>query len=72
MNSATITKTLNNLATQPKNYSLGFRRITVLPKRVRTAINLACILNGETNNNSMIAFLNGLNETEYINWLKDK
>lgn len=70
MNAATITKTLKKVAEQPSNYSLCFRRLTVLPTRVRKNINLACILKGESNDNSMKEFFNNLTEQEYINWLK--
>ena len=70
MTNTTITKTLKKVAEQPINYSLGFKRLTVLPARVRKKINLACVLKGETNDNSMKEYLNGLTEQEYINWLK--
>lgn len=70
MTTAQITKTLNKVDAQPKEYSIGFRRLTVLPVRVRTNINLACILKGENNNNSMKEFLNTMTEQEFINWLK--
>ncbi len=70
MTSATITKILNKVNTQPSEYSLGFRRLTVLPLRVRKNINLACILKGESNDNSMKEYLNNLTENEFISWLK--
>jgi len=70
MTTAIITKTLNKLNNQPKNYSLGFNRLTVLPLRVRKNINLSCILKGESNNNSMKDYFNGLSEVEFIEWLK--
>jgi hypothetical protein len=70
MTSATITKTLAKLTAQPLEYSLGFRRISVLPQRVRGNINLACILRGENNDLSMWEFLGNLTEQEYINWLR--
>ena len=70
MTTATITKTLTKVNAQPLNYSLGFRRLTVLPLRVRRNINLACVLKGETNQNSIKEFLNNLTEQEFINWLK--
>lgn len=70
MTSATITKTLKKVELQPTEYSLGFRRLTVLPTRVRKNINLSCILKGEINDNSIKEFLNNLTEKEYINWLK--
>jgi hypothetical protein len=70
MKAAEITKTLNKVNAQPNEYSLGFRRLTVLPLRVRKNINLACILKGENNNNSIKEFLNTLTEQEFINWLK--
>lgn len=70
MTTAEITKTVNKVNTQPVEYSLGFRRLTVLPVRVRRNINLSCILKGESNDNSMKEFLNTLTEQEFINWLK--
>ena len=78
MNAAEITKTvskLNNrieLAKIDSFYkaSLGFQRLAVLPVRVRKNINLACVLKGENNDNSMKEFLNTLTEQEFINWLK--
>ena len=70
MTTATITKTLAKINAQPLNYSLGFRRLTVLPLRVRRNIILACVLKGESNQNSTKEFLNNLTEQEFINWLK--
>ena len=70
MKTATITKTLKKVEAQPKEYSLGFKRLTVLPDRVRKNINLACIMKGEINDNSMKEFFNNITEQEYINWLK--
>ena len=70
MTKATITKTLETVNSQPTEYSLGFRRLTSLPVRVRRNINLACVLKGENNDNSMKEFLNTLTEQEFINWLK--
>lgn len=70
MKTAEITKTINKVNAQPVEYSLGFRRLTVLPVRVRRNINLACVLKGESNDNSMKEFLNTLTEQEFINWLK--
>jgi hypothetical protein len=71
MTPATITKTLAKANAQPAEYSLGFRRLTALPVRVRYNISLACILRGESNDNSMKEFLNTLTEQEFINWLKN-
>ena len=70
MTTAEITKTVNKVNAQSVEYSLGFRRLTVLPVRVRRNINLACVLKGESNDNSMKEFLNTLSEQEFINWLK--
>ena len=70
MKTAEITKTVNKVNAQPTEYSLGFRRLTVLSVRVRRNINLACVLKGESNDNSMKEFLNTLTEQEFINWLK--
>lgn len=69
MTTATITKTLAKVNAQPSEYSLGFRRLTALPLRVRHNINLACVVKGESNDNSMKEFLNNLTEQEFINWL---
>ena len=70
MTNATITKTLVKVNSQRSEYSLGFRRLTALPVRVRHNVNLACVLKGESNDNSMKEFLNNLTEQEFINWLK--
>lgn len=70
MTDATITKTLDKINNLPSEYSLGFKRLTVLPKRVRKQINLSCILRGENNNNSIKEFLNKLTDQQYIDWLK--
>ena len=70
MTTATITKTLAKVNAQPSEYSLGFRRLTVLSVRVRHNVNLACVLKGESNDNSMKEFLNNLTEQEFISWLK--
>ncbi|MCB0516583.1 MAG: hypothetical protein KDD49_11010 [Bacteroidetes bacterium] len=74
MNAATITKTLKKVAEQPSNYSLGFRRLTVLPTRVRRAFDLASNLktnwDGKQALENQKSFLEGLTEQEYINWLK--
>jgi hypothetical protein len=72
MTNATMTKTLNKLNNQPKEYSLGFKRLIVLPLRVRNDINLSCVLHGYSNTNSVIEFLNNLTEQQYINWLATK
>lgn len=70
MDSNIITLVLNKISTQSPEYSIGFRRLSSLPIRVRTNINLACVLKGEENDNSMKEFLNELSEEEFINWLK--
>lgn len=71
MTTATITKILKKVEAESKEYSLGFRRLTALPVRVRKRINLACIMKGESNDNSMKLFFNNLTEQEYIDWLKN-
>jgi hypothetical protein len=70
MTTSTITKTIAKVNADSKEYSLGFRRLCALPKRVRYNINLACVLKGENNTNSMKDFLNELTEQEFINWLR--
>ena len=72
MTIAVIKKTLEKVNAQPTEYSLGFRRLTVLPLRVRNNINIACVLRGESNTNSMKAFLNDLTDQEYANWLSQQ
>lgn len=69
MNASNITKVLNKVNNQPAEYSLGFRRLTSLPVRVRESINLSCVMRGENNDNSMKTFLNNLTEQEFVNWL---
>ena len=69
MNNAEITKTVNKVNAQPNKYSIGFRRLTSLPVRVRKNINLACILKDESDDNSMKEFFNTLTEQQFINWL---
>jgi hypothetical protein len=70
MTTATITKTLAKVNAQPLEYSLGFRRHSVLPLRVRQNIILACVLRGENDTYSMTEFLNSLTDQEFINWLR--
>ena len=70
MRKAEIIKILNKIENQPIEYSIGFKRLHVLPVRVRKDINLACVLKGENNDNSMKNFLNTLTNQEFINWLK--
>ena len=77
MTTATITKTLKQVnktieLSKTDNFykaSLGFHRMQALPIRVRKNIALSCIMKGENNTNSMIEFLNNLNQQEFINWL---
>lgn len=74
MTTATITKTLKKVESESKEYSLGFRRLTVLPVRVRRAFNLAANLetnwDGRKALENQKSFLGGLTEKEYINWLR--
>ena len=74
MTNAAITKTLKKLQEESEQYSLGFRRLHVLPKRVRRAFDLSANL--ETGWDSAKAhqrqkdFLGGMTDLEYIDWLK--
>ena len=71
MTTAVITKTLEKISNEPKEYSLGFRRWVCLPKRVKRDIYInCCFLRGENNIDSMKKFLNDLTEQEFINWMK--
>jgi hypothetical protein len=70
MTTSVITKTLAKVNAQPSEYSLGFKRLTSLPLRVRKNLNLYCVLKGKNNDNSAKSFLNNLTDKEFINWLK--
>ena len=69
MTESVITKTLKKVGEQSEIYSIGFKRLTSLPVRVRKNINLACILKGESNDDSMKKFLGDLTDGEFILWL---
>jgi len=74
MKTAIITKTLKKIQTQPSEYSLGFKRLVVLPVRVRRQFDLASNLNTNWDAkkafDNQIDFLENLTNDEYINWLK--
>ena len=74
MTSATITKTLKKVNNESKEYSLGFRRLSALPVRVKRAFDLAANLDTNWDGRKALenqkTFLGGLTEQEYINWLK--
>jgi hypothetical protein len=74
MTIAVITKTLEKVSAQPTLYSLGFRRLTVLPVRVKRAFDLVANLetnwDGKKALDNQKAFLGGLTDEEFINWLK--
>lgn len=71
MTKQTITKILFKFASQPLEYSLGFRRYSVLPVRIKQNINLACILRGEnSHHDSFLPLFNLLTEQEFLNWLE--
>lgn len=74
MTTATITKTLKKLENQPREYSLGFRRLIVLPVRVRRAFDLAANLKTNWDRKEALenqkTFLGSLTNDEYKNWLK--
>lgn len=70
MRNQTITKVLKKVEIESKEYSLGFSRLTSLPKRVRKNINLACIMRGENNDNSFKKYLGEMTKKEFINYLK--
>jgi hypothetical protein len=70
MTTATITKTLQKVADQPSEYTLGFRRWSSLPRRVCGNVITACVLKGETSTQPAIKFLNDLTDSEFTNWLK--
>ncbi len=70
MTNSMIAKILSKVSKQPKEYSLGFKRLTSLPLITRKSVILDCVLNGESNTNSMKDYLNGLSEQEFIVWLR--
>jgi hypothetical protein len=74
MTTATITKTINklNVLINTSEYSLGFNRLSVLPSRVRRALDLAIYLKTESINTHSfkVDFFQKMNEQEYINYLK--
>jgi hypothetical protein len=74
MNAATITKTIAKVNDDSKEYSLGFRRLCALPKRVRTVFNLAANLKADWDGKKALenqkSFLESLTEQEFINWLR--
>lgn len=76
MNNATITKTLKKVEKMSKEYSLGFRRLHVLPLRVRKNFDIAANLetnwDGKKAQQNQKDFLGGLTQQEFINWLSTK
>jgi len=74
MTTATITKTIEKVKNQDAKFSLGFKRLVSLPARVRKSFALAS--NIETNwdgrkaHDNQVSFLESLNDSEFINWLK--
>ena len=72
MNNATITKTLNKVESQDKNYSLGFKRYISLPARLSKALKLSIYLKtGSINtHDAIVKFFNEMTQDEYINYLK--
>lgn len=71
MSAAQISRVLNKIeGISNEPYSIGFKRISALPKNVRKKIALACVHRGESNDNSMKVFLNGLTNEEFNQWLK--
>jgi hypothetical protein len=72
MKAAIITKTLTKVQSENNEYSLGFNRLTALPKRVRLNMGKAIILKydrlplpGEESD-----YLGSLTDQEFINFLK--
>ena len=69
-----ITILLREIEEQPKEYSLGFRRLLSLPKKVRRNFdldeNIKTNWDGGKAHQNQKLFLEQLNEAELINWLK--
>jgi hypothetical protein len=76
MKKSTITKTINKLNSNLENelgkVSLGFKRLSVLPKRIRRSLDLAIYLeNGNTNtHDAKVSFFENMSESEYLKYLK--
>ena len=70
MTTSAITKTIKKVEKLPTTYSLGFRRLSSLPLRVRKNINTTCVLKGEKSDKSFQDYLNRLSDDEFKNWLK--
>ena len=72
MTQSTITKTLNNPELNNPQYSLGFQRFTVLPRRIRKSLALAHLIEtGSTNSHERIVmFFSDMTQEEYITYLK--
>jgi len=70
MTTSTITKVIKKVKQLPNTYSLGFRRLTSLPLRVRKNINITCILKGEQSDRSFQDYLNNLSDDAFIDFLK--
>lgn len=74
MTNSAITKVLNKIDKLDNNYSLGFKRQHVLPRRVLSNFTESLILKGEKNASNIHEkqknFLGSLTKEEFINWLK--
>jgi len=75
MTTTTVTKTLSKIDSLNKDYSIGFKRLTVLPMRVRKNFNMAYLTQISKDINKchsyQVDFLASLNDKEYINWLRN-
>ena len=74
MKNSTITNTLNKCNEESKEYSLGFRRLTALPIRVRRNLDLHYNLKFKFDSNKAMKkekeFLQKLTEQEFITFLR--
>jgi hypothetical protein len=50
-------------------YSIGFCRFVALPKRVVKNVNIALVIRGESNHESIKQLFNSMDEFEFKNWL---
>jgi len=75
MKETQITKTLKEVKslTEKENHSIGFCRLSSLPKRIRKALNLSHLINGgcvTTAHSSQVNFFESMTDSEFVNYLK--
>jgi len=72
MNQATITKVLKAVENADAEWTIGFKRLNALPKKMRLNFQVACHIENREGNCHLIAkeFLAKLTDQEFVTWLK--